>query len=339
MRQGTGNTARRSPATSLSQYLAAMGWESLGAVSVVPRQPHRLHGLCDVQVDLHAHGLPILKRPYVGDIAFHDDPAALTTGTDSQEGYDLVARLDESFWVVLQVIERLGKGGHRIAHAFRPAARFRAGLFGWLHDLELSAKAFRPQLTAVERLVSAPHSFHILLRHRLVRQPYGFEGFFARWVKVHPNGPPASHCPDHREPLVDLDLAQLASPGVMDHCDDAVTCVEHLLELEVFGLEALLPCFDKTGELQGPGVYDAVGQIGSGQIPNDLRVDQIDVFREAALVVDVDQLPNDLDVLLRHRLLREAGGFEGLGPRAEGGPPDGLAAPKPGHLPDRALDD
>ena len=49
-------------------------------------------------------------------------------------------------------------------------------------------------------------------------------------------------------------------------------------------------------------------------------------------------LHKELDVLLRHRLLRKPGGFEGLGPVfSEVDPPDGLAIAERPQVPDKSL--
>ena len=47
---------------------------------------------------------------------------------------------------------------------------------------------------------------------------------------------------------------------------------------------------------------------------------------------------HDLHVLLRHRLLREADGFERFGPCVEVGPPEAPPAPPANHLPEHLLD-
>jgi hypothetical protein len=44
------------------------------------------------------------------------------------------------------------------------------------------------------------------------------------------------------------------------------------------------------------------------------------------------------DVLLRHRLLPQADGFEGLGLSFEGAPPDALPAPPPPRVPEQVLE-
>ena len=74
----------------------------------------------------------------------------------------------------------------------------------------------------------------------------GLEVGLTGWVHVHPHRTTASQCPDHHEVLVDLDPAELASSRVMDHRDDLVARVHDLLELNMLGLEALLPRLDKA---------------------------------------------------------------------------------------------
>jgi hypothetical protein len=59
-------------------------------------------------------------------------------------------------------------------------------------------------------------------------------------------------------------------------------------------------------------------------IPLDVWVVHLERVRVSTRVERLKQFAHDLHVLLRHRLLLEAGGFEGFGLAPEGAPPDSL---------------
>jgi hypothetical protein len=75
---------------------------------------------------------------------------------------------------------------------------------------------------------------------------------------------------------------------MMDQYDDAVSGVDDLLGIHVVRFETLVPGFDEVGKAGRPGIRGgSIGQLDAGQVPDDVRVDQIDILCKAALVVDL----------------------------------------------------
>ena len=72
------------------------------------------------------------------------------------------------------------------------------------------------------------HDLHVLLRHRLLRQPGGFEGFV--WSGDVATATFPSRSPDQSTVLVDLDSRQ--RPCVLIRDDDLVTGVDQVLDFE-----------------------------------------------------------------------------------------------------------
>src|SRR6266536_1307077 len=70
----------------------------------------------------------------------------------------------------------------------------------------------------------------------------------------------------------------------------------------------------------------------------DLRIEEVEPGLEILPIEGRVAPPNEFNVLLRHRLLREADGLEGFGLVLEGAPPDQLSVTPFGDQPHRALD-
>src|SRR5208283_1306738 len=92
---------------------------------------------------------------------------------------------------------------------------------------------------AVERIASCSamrglervlRDLHVLLRHRLLREPCGLESFRAEGEELGASDLPVAHRPYGR--AVDLDLLRdpLTESVVLDEQQDPITGVEHLLD-------------------------------------------------------------------------------------------------------------
>src|SRR5829696_7543219 len=148
-------------------------------------------------------------------------------------------------------------------------------------------------------VVGAGIYLHVLLRHRLLPQPGGFEGFF--------------HCLEHRQPH-DLafaedpnmsgvghrfDSASPADSNQSNRSDDLVSCVDEVLRLHPPGSPLLA---NEPHEL--PDSFMTAKDKGvkgpPRQVINDFRVEHAVVHLATAVEVLVAP-PHHLHVLLRHR--------------------------------------
>ena len=84
------------------------------------------------------------------------------------------------------------------------------------------------------RRLKTPHQLHVLLRHRLLRQPHGFEGFGSVGVLADAIEPAAAQLVNPEDALVDLDSAPLAcAPHAYGaKCTVLCRCALDLLRLQ-----------------------------------------------------------------------------------------------------------
>src|SRR5829696_12435 len=144
-------------------------------------------------------------------------------------------------------------------------------------------------------------------------QPGGLEGLF--WLVE----PLESHClavadaPDGAVPVIDLDAA---SGSVSAHCryhDDAVAHIDEPLDLHPEISDCVVEVLDDGGE--GVDALSSSRFKGIAWVdPLDIGVQQVRLRRGRPRRPTRVDAPHDLHVLLRHRLLRKPGRFEGLRP-------------------------
>src|SRR5215204_2828926 len=146
----------------------------------------------------------------------------------------------------------------------------------------------------------------------LLRQPGGFEGFIRAGIHLPPLDTFALDRVDDGEAGVDPRVAAARFAALVDrHHDPVPARIENLLDLVAPPVIWLDPDLEEVVELvqaaklaltrparEGAHIPDHIGCEGLGQ---PLRLNECG-----------DPLPNDLDVLLRHRLLPPPGRFEGV---------------------------
>ena len=98
--------------------------------------------------------------------------------------------------------------------------------------------------------------------------------------------------------------------------DPVIAQGRYLLDLEVGFLKDFDELLEPLSRLRPPAVDVSKPNEGQG-LPYDLWAEETRPGIQVAPIESIDQFPHDLDVLLRHRLLRQPGGFEGLAPSHE----------------------
>src|SRR5215213_2098564 len=169
--------------------------------------------------------------------------------------------------------------------------------------------------------------------NQLLQQPQGFERLGSRREFDLADAPPVAERVDLVLQVVDLDAAEPAAAAVAHDHEELVPGVDELLG---DGLQ-LLP----FGVPAPPHVADR-GRAVRGQLltnfPDHVRCEVQRCFLVVAAAVGVQAPARGFDVRLRHRLLRQPHGFEGLVLAAEEGPPSQLALSQSGGHPHRLFD-
>ena len=102
--------------------------------------------------------------------------------------------------------------------------------------------------------VGPPHDLNVLLRHRLLAQPGGFEGFGHVRVHLHPDRLSVPERPHLSEAHVDGDSRGLRTPPLVDDDDDALPGVDEVLGLKLPTFPRIRPLGEELVRTLGPGV-------------------------------------------------------------------------------------
>src|SRR4051812_2553550 len=117
--------------------------------------------------------------------------------------------------------------------------------------LQLGVKGLKPRmLVGLERFEAPPHDLDVLLRHRLLRQPGGFEGFRAVCVFADAIEPAAAQLASPECPFVNSGSAAFAPAAEAhgDKCTVLCRCDLDLLHLDQERLPGLKPPLQVLGE-------------------------------------------------------------------------------------------
>src|SRR5918994_4675603 len=147
----------------------------------------------------------------------------------------------------------------------------------------------------------ATHDLDVLLRHRLLRQPDGFEGFVTGRVLAATRKLSASNRVDERFRLIDFDAAALGASAESLNRDYRIpTGVDqfHLLEPElVEHVDPVLePCPHGVLAMDRTGVVGSTLDCPVDDIVGEMLHEPIQPFAGKRLIGHL----HDLDVLLRH---------------------------------------
>jgi hypothetical protein len=112
--------------------------------------------------------------------AFDCGAAAATTPRHSHEGEDqVVANLLESLDLDLDFAPGLGELARPLLNLMDPVPRpgVREMDIGVPDNVLVEHLNRSVEVASVPQFIHTPYELHVLLRHRLLRQPHGFEGF------------------------------------------------------------------------------------------------------------------------------------------------------------------
>src|SRR5205823_3684774 len=87
-------------------------------------------------------------------------------------------------------------------------------------------------ISAVESVVHPPHDLDVLLRHRLLRKPGGFEGLFPIAVAIHARKKAIADDEEHGEGALDQSPARLAGASHAAEREHAVTEITVVVDFD-----------------------------------------------------------------------------------------------------------
>src|SRR5205085_9421181 len=147
---------------------------------------------------------------------------------------------------------------------------------------------------------------HVLLRHRLRRQPGCFEGLCSFWVEPPTQELPVAELEQVPEPALNPHPAALAATVVQDADEHHVTCFGELLGGVVDLLPGLCPLSHPIEDLGVSPVRATRLNQARGQPKLYCGVPEVHHSFRASLCEGLKAATHDLHVLLRHRLLLQA---------------------------------
>src|SRR5512132_705527 len=141
------------------------------------RQPGCFEGLLSAAVIVESHALAVLQRPHRTIDTFDIDATLASPGMNAENGDDALTSLDELLRIPTPAFPAALPVGLPTKQSFQPPVLTRLR-YVVVVDLNLRVESFkgRFQVAAYVRVVGTAHDLHVLLRHRLLPQPGGFEG-------------------------------------------------------------------------------------------------------------------------------------------------------------------
>jgi hypothetical protein len=171
----------------------------------------------------------------------------------------------------------------------------------------------RFEVACVYSLELSNHDLHVLLRHSLLRKPGGFESLRMARVEEHAQQRAAPHLTYPSERVLHLGATDPASEADGAENENFALNIPHVLRKNLVELEVSV-------DLSPPLPHAFVAAIGLPALVQsgvfgpdlDLRVRVLDPIVDVAPIPALKGLADDIDVLLRHRLLPQPGGLESL---------------------------
>ena len=138
------------------------------------------------------------------------------------------------------------------------------------------------------QVVQAADEFHVLLRHRLLLKPGGFEGFVPGHKEAHLTDHAVGERGEHgTDGLTDRDTRSLDPSLVRDQGDDRVGDVDQLLRFPLNFVEGVGPFTPQFGKALPPVIDRVRGPLGEG-MPDPLRGKKADNSLGARVVPAFD---------------------------------------------------
>src|SRR5207244_8198535 len=175
----------RSSGKPIKMVEYAQGWQS---------QVHGFEGVLAVRVLLHLNRLSFPNRPHERQPLVHVQPASASGAVSAGYNDDRVSRIYVLLGLdakVLVDLEDAPQGAARICSNMRPRLHDTVDLLPLEVRCDLIGR--RTEVALPPAVVDRSHDLHVLVRHRLLRQPHGFESFVRRVKRLGANNFPSSH--------------------------------------------------------------------------------------------------------------------------------------------------
>ena len=115
---------------------------------------------------------------------------------------------------------------------------------------------------------------------------------------------------------IDIEATVSTTAGLEARNENVLSVPENFRRLEGVGLPCLEPLgevFDQLVSASNYARYRGIESRYMRHLPFDVLIQDVERGGEVATVEGVEHCPHNCDVLLRHRLLRQPHGFEGIG--------------------------
>src|SRR2546423_522410 len=275
------------------------------------RQPGGFEGFSALQVCPRVDGLPVLELDHSGDWRLGLGTARFATCTEPPDSDDSFANVADVRVIDADLGKHLVLVSEPLANALVPAIHrcFPSQQCSYrrmpLH-VGVEVLQHRLDVPAVGRVSCALEGIDVLLRHRLLRQPGGFEGFLPVEVVVDPDDLSVAHGADLRELKLRHRPATRAPTVLAGHGDHPIPSLDHFSELDLPLLkrERLEPIvLEESLDRFVAAIGTESGDAAWGGIPNDLWGP--DAFADAGVhsppVEGLECSADHLHVLFRHR--------------------------------------
>src|SRR5262245_35946096 len=286
------------------------------SVSALLRQPGGFEGLLPVEVARKAHDLAVTEGPNVEAMRLDVGIAtAHTPGVVNRGDNVFLVGVDQLFDLDVEVLERLVVRAHSSVRGVDPSddSDVRYVEVRQVH-LIVRVEELPNRLDGTGNpVVHPPHDLHVLLRHRLLLHPDGFEGFGAVGVLIDSRDLALAHRIDLVVAGIHLDPAYSAASLVMRDHDDLIPGVDDFFERHLEFFQGARPPLHVVAHRMR-AIRQFLIDPFARRIHHDIGIkDRLRFGATADPVVFVgERLAHDLHVLLRHRLLRQPDGFEGF---------------------------
>src|SRR5215216_584094 len=153
----------------------------------------------------------------------------------------VIRGVDQPLDIERQMVEVLRPGAHVFADTVAPAIAVGSRKAAGWNPLNIVSEnvrvEYRIEVATLqrfsERLEPPPHDLDVLLRHRLLPQPGGFEGFLAVVEVLLADDPPRTKGEEREQRTADVDTAAPATRGYLPAHEQPVPRVDHLLKPNV----------------------------------------------------------------------------------------------------------
>src|SRR5262245_53011423 len=232
---------------------------------------------------------------------------------DTKQRHDPIPRVDQTLDLHFVALPSHSKVREPVGDSIHASIRIPGVWDVVIEELGISVDPLPDWLAGLAKaLVRLPDDFHVLLRHRLLRQPGGFEGLGLFGEAIDSHDEAVSKGVESRKLALDLDSFPTPKAPEIDGENPAILSLDPLQRLRGRGL----PAPDSDPDELFPSLmaekFQVVIRTLDTGIDFDGRVQVPQGAIEVTIVKGLGEGPQDLHVLLRHRLLQQPGCFEGF---------------------------